>query len=87
MAESDQDQTDLHAITSLTAEIVGSYVGHHTVAATDLPDLIGMVGSRNRAGRDRADAWYGGQLAAHLVRPVPSEKITLDGAHAIGNVT
>ena len=28
----------------MTAEIVGAYVGHHTVAATDLPDLIAMVG-------------------------------------------
>lgn len=44
MAELERDQTDLHEITALTAEIVGAYVGHHTVAATDLPDLITKVG-------------------------------------------
>ncbi|MEM9629061.1 MAG: MucR family transcriptional regulator [Pseudomonadota bacterium] len=44
MAEHDQDQTDIHEITTLTAEIVGAYVGHHTVAVSDLPDLIATVG-------------------------------------------
>jgi predicted transcriptional regulator len=44
MAELEQDQSDLHEITVLTAEIVGAYVGHHTVAASDLPDLISTVG-------------------------------------------
>jgi predicted transcriptional regulator len=44
MAETEQNQTDVLEITSLTAEIVGAYVGHHTVAANDLPDLIAMVG-------------------------------------------
>ncbi|MGI9486974.1 MAG: MucR family transcriptional regulator [Geminicoccaceae bacterium] len=44
MAEPEQDQIDVLEITTLTAEIVGSYVGHHTVSATDLPDLIAMVG-------------------------------------------
>lgn len=44
MAELEQGQTDIQEITTLTAEIVGAYVGHHSVAATDLPDLIAMVG-------------------------------------------
>ena len=44
MAELEQDRTDHQEIAVLTAEIVGAYVGHHTVAATDLPDLIAMVG-------------------------------------------
>ena len=46
MAESEQDQTDLHEITTLTAEIVGAYVGHHSVAASDLPSLIATVGKQ-----------------------------------------
>lgn len=44
MAELEQGQSDILEITAITAEIVGSYVGHHTVSATDLPDLIAMVG-------------------------------------------
>ena len=44
MAELEQDQASHHEITTLTAEIVGAYVGHHAVAATDLPDLIATVG-------------------------------------------
>jgi predicted transcriptional regulator len=44
MAELEQDQASHHEITALTAEIVGAYVGHHTVAATDLPELIATVG-------------------------------------------
>ncbi|MEM7042524.1 MAG: MucR family transcriptional regulator [Pseudomonadota bacterium] len=44
MAELSHDQADVLEITSLTAEIVGAYVGHHTVAASDLPGLIQMVG-------------------------------------------
>ncbi len=44
MAEAEQNQADQHEITTLTAEIVGAYVSHHTVAAADLPDLIATVG-------------------------------------------
>lgn len=44
MENVEQDQADHHEITTLTAEIVGAYVSHHTVAATDLPDLIATVG-------------------------------------------
>ena len=44
MAELEQDQASHQEITTLTAEIVGAYVGHNTVATTDLPDLIAMVG-------------------------------------------
>ena len=44
MTELEQDQTDIHEITSLTAGIVGCYVGHHTVSVTDLPTLIALVG-------------------------------------------
>ena len=44
MTESEQNETDIHEITVLTAEIVGAYVGHHSVSATDLPGLIAMVG-------------------------------------------
>jgi predicted transcriptional regulator len=44
MAELEQNQADHQEIAVLTAEIVGAYVGHHTVATTDLPDLIAMVG-------------------------------------------
>ena len=55
MAESEQGQNDLTEITALTAEIVGAYVGHHTVAASDLPDLIAMVG-KGLAGLGQAEA-------------------------------
>ena len=44
MAEREPDLADHQEIAELTAEIVGAYVGHHTVAASDLPDLIAMVG-------------------------------------------
>ena len=44
MAELEHNQASHQEITALTAEIVGAYVGHHTVAATDLPDLIATVG-------------------------------------------
>jgi predicted transcriptional regulator len=44
MAELEQDQASHHEITTLTAEIVGAYVAHHAIAATDLPDLIATVG-------------------------------------------
>ncbi len=44
MAEAEENQADVLEITALTAEIVGAYVGHHSVSATDLPDLIAMVG-------------------------------------------
>ena len=43
MTELEHGQASHQEITTLTAEIVGAYVGHHTVAATDLPDLIAMV--------------------------------------------
>ena len=55
MAELEQDQTGLYEITTLTAEIVGAYVGHHAVAATDLPDLIAIVG-KNLADLGQAPA-------------------------------
>ena len=55
MAELEQDQTSHQEITTLTAEIVGAYVGHHTVAATDLPDLIAIVG-KELAGLGQAAA-------------------------------
>jgi predicted transcriptional regulator len=44
MTDLEQAQPDHHEITTLTAEIVGAYVGHHTVAVNDLPDLIATVG-------------------------------------------
>ena len=43
MADSEQEQPDLPEITTLTAEIVGAYVAHHTVATSDLPGLIATV--------------------------------------------
>ena len=39
-----EDQADHQEIATLTAEIVGAYVSHHTVAASDLPGLIATVG-------------------------------------------
>ena len=44
MAELEQGQAAHQEIAVLTAEIVGDYVGHHSVAATDLADLIATVG-------------------------------------------
>ncbi len=44
MTNPEQEQVSHHDITILTADIVGAYVGHHTVAATDLPALIATVG-------------------------------------------
>jgi len=44
MDELETPSSDLQEITTLTAEIVGAYVAHHSVAASDLPDLITMVG-------------------------------------------
>ena len=55
MAELEQDQVDLREITALTAEIVGAYVGHHTVAMTDLSSLIATVG-KELSGLGRAPA-------------------------------
>ena len=55
MAELEQDQASHHEITALTAEIVGAYVGHHSVAATDLPGLIATVG-KELAGLGQAPA-------------------------------
>jgi len=55
MDEDEQDVTESLPITELTAEIVGAYVGHHTVATTDLPSLITTVG-QELAGLGRAPA-------------------------------
>ena len=55
MAELEQGQASHQEITTLTAEIVGAYVGHHTVAASDLPDLIATVG-KELAGLGQAPA-------------------------------
>jgi len=55
MDEADQEQSELLPITDLTAEIVGAYVAHHTVATTDLPALITTVGQQ-LAGLGRAPA-------------------------------
>lgn len=44
MTEAEHDQADLYEITTLTTEIVSAYVGHHSVASSDLPDLIVTVG-------------------------------------------
>ena len=55
MAEFKQQPIDLAEITTLTAEIVSAYVGHHSVAATDLPDLIAKVG-KGLAGLGEAPA-------------------------------
>lgn len=46
MAEMESDQIDHREMTTLTAEIVGAYVGHHAVATTDLPALIATVGQQ-----------------------------------------
>ncbi|MGI9486113.1 MAG: MucR family transcriptional regulator [Geminicoccaceae bacterium] len=51
----DSDQIDHREMTALTAEIVGAYVGHHTVATTDLPVLIATVGQQ-LAGLSQAPA-------------------------------
>ena len=44
MSEVEQGQTNLTELTTLTAEIVGAYVSHHSVPAADLPGLIAIVG-------------------------------------------
>ena len=44
MTDLEQTPPDYHEISILTAEIIDAYVGHHTVAANDLPDLIATVG-------------------------------------------
>ena len=44
MSELEQVQASHSEITTLTAEIVGAYVGHHTMATADLPALIATVG-------------------------------------------
>jgi len=46
MAELEQEDVEQLPIAELTAEIVGAYVGHHTMAATDLPILITTVGQQ-----------------------------------------
>ena len=53
MTDLEPSQPDHHEITTLTAEIVGAYVAHHTVAANDLPDLIKTVG-KELAGLEQA---------------------------------
>ena len=55
MTELEQNPVDLPEITALTAEIVGAYVGHHTVASNDLPGLITTVG-KELAGLGQAPA-------------------------------
>ena len=55
MTELEQNPVDLPEITALTAEIVRAYVGHHTVASNDLPDLITTVG-KELAGLSKAPA-------------------------------
>ncbi|MDH3665044.1 MAG: MucR family transcriptional regulator [Alphaproteobacteria bacterium] len=46
MADLEQEDVEELPIAELTAEIVGAYVGHHTMAATDLPVLITTVGQQ-----------------------------------------
>jgi len=62
MTEIEQAPSDLQEITALTAEIVGAYVGHHTVAARSArSDCYGRQGacwprpSAGRARRGKAD--------------------------------
>jgi predicted transcriptional regulator len=55
MAEAEPNEADRVEITALTAEIVGAYVAHHAVAATDLPTLIATVG-KELAGLGQAPA-------------------------------
>ena len=68
MTELEQDQADLPEITALTAEIVGAYVTHHTVASTDLPALIATVG-KELAGLGQ------GPAAPPEEKPVPAVPI------------
>ena len=55
MAERAQGQADLTEVTTRTAEIVGAYVRHHSVASADLPGLIATVG-KELAGLGQAPA-------------------------------
>lgn len=55
MTESEDVQATHHEITALTAEIVSAYVGHHTVATSDLPALITLVG-KGLSSLGQADA-------------------------------
>ncbi|MGI9505847.1 MAG: MucR family transcriptional regulator [Geminicoccaceae bacterium] len=55
MSEVVQGQTNLTEVTTLTAEIVGAYVRHHSVASADLPGLIATVG-KELAGLGQAPA-------------------------------
>jgi predicted transcriptional regulator len=51
----DHDSKD-QGLLGLTAEIVSSFIGHHTVATGDLPALISSVSRALRAaGRDEAE--------------------------------
>ena len=68
MTELENQPTESLPITELTADIVGAYVAHHTVAATDLPALIATV------GRELANL---GQTPAEVEeeKPVPAVSI------------
>ncbi|NJO36316.1 MAG: MucR family transcriptional regulator [Rhizobiales bacterium] len=44
MNKLEHDEASHHEIATLAAEIVGAYVGHHTLAAADLRELIATVG-------------------------------------------
>lgn len=46
MTDLKEEQASHHEIIILTTEIVSAYVGHHTVAAADLPALIATVGKK-----------------------------------------
>ena len=61
-------QPDMAEITSLTAEVVASYVAHHTVSATDLPGLIATVG-KELAGLTQPEA------GPELEKPTPAVPI------------
>ncbi|MGI9503317.1 MAG: MucR family transcriptional regulator [Geminicoccaceae bacterium] len=68
MTELEQEQTDVLEITTLTAEIVGAYVGNNSVAASDLPNLIALVG-KGLAGLGQP------QAEPELEKPTPAVPI------------
>lgn len=45
MSDFEREEIATTEIAALTAEIVGAYVGHHTVSSTALSDLIAAVGT------------------------------------------
>ena len=55
MDDMEHDQASPHELATLTAEIVGAYVGHHRLASNDLPDLIATIG-KELAGLGQASA-------------------------------